>query len=343
MDLTLAAIVIMGGWVIAILAAGLVMVLRPGSAAINFAPAPASASAMTGRRDEILLGGVAEVFGNFRGRVRGVQLRPDNRQLQDVELANGLEDGQVPATAILSADGQVLQFADGWPEPLPDGPATPAATLRQNATVISAEGKRLGKLRLVCYDQASRTVTGLVVVGRGMPSRRLLPIDRVMAAGPDRIATTLKAADWTTLQPFATDWEIQQSVLQQLVADPTLQAPTRTLSIDVQDQRVRVRGYATGDAQAKRVALAVRSVPEVAELDLDLVTDEGLTRAVSEALARDPATSAARLQVSAHFGTVDISGEVPDRSVARRIEALVGRVPDVQVLHNMVSVRSASA
>ena len=338
MDLTLAAIIIMGGWVVAIIAAGLVMVLRPGGVAIRFAPAAAPDLRPTGRRDEILLGGVAEVFGTFRGRVRGVQLRPDNRELEDVELGSGLENGQVPATAILSADGQVLQLADRWPEPPTDSPTPEAAMLRENATVMGADGKRLGKLRLVCFDEASRTVTTLVVEGRGTPGRRLLPIDRVIAAGPDRIMTTLKAADWTKLQPFATDWEVRQSVLQLLAADSTLQALTRTLSIDVQDQRVQLRGYATDDTQAQRVAQAVRSVPEVAELDLDLVTDQSLAREVSEALARDPATSAAPVQISAHFGTVDIAGEVPDRATARAIDRMVGQVPGVQVLHNMVAI-----
>jgi len=338
MDLTLAAVIIMGGWVIAIFAAGLVLVLRPGGAVVQLAPSTATTSGSSGRRDEILLGGVAEVFGNFRGTVRGVQLRPDNRQLQDIELATGLEAEPVPATAILSSDGQVLQLADGWPEQPPDSPGTQTATLRENATVVSAEGKRLGKLRLVCFDNASRTVTGLVVAGRGTPSRRQLPIERVMAAGPDRIMTTVKAADWTTLQPFATDWEIRQAVLQRLTADPALEALTRALSIDVEDQRVRLQGYAPSDAQAQRVAQAIRSIPEVAALDLDLVTDEGLGRAVRDALARDAATSGARLQVNAHFGTIDIAGDVPDRATARAIDRVVSQVPAVQVLHNMVAI-----
>src|SRR5437868_7833383 len=254
----------MGGWVIAIAAAGLVMTLRPGSVAVRFAPTGAAGTGSTGRRDEILLGGVAEVFGNFRGRVRGVQLRPDNRHLEDVALASGLEEDRVPATAIISADGQVLQLADSWSELTADGPAAEAATLRENATVMSADGKRLGKLRLVCFDETSRAVTGLVIAGRGKPSRRLLAIDRVIAAGSDRITTTVKAAEWSTLQPFATDWEIRQSLLQQLTGDPTLQALTRALSIDVQDQRARLRGYATDDAQAQPVAQGARAVAEVA-------------------------------------------------------------------------------
>ena len=338
MDLTLAAVIIMGGWVVAIIAAGLVMVLRPGGVLVRLAPAAAAGAGTTGRRDEILLGGVAEVFGNFRGRVRGVQLRPDSRQLEDVALASGLEEDQVPATAIISADGQVLQLADGWPDSPPDAPPTEGATLRGNATVVSADGKHLGKLRLVCFDETSRAVTGLVIAGRGTPSRRLLAIDRIIAAGSDRITTTVKAAEWSTLQPFATDWEIRQSLLQQLTGDPTLQALTRALSIDVQDQRVRLRGYATDDAQAQRVAQAVRSVPEVAELDLGLVTDDGLARAVRETLAGDPGTSAARVQVTAHFGTVDIAGDVPDRTTARAIDRVAGQVSGVQVLHNMVAI-----
>src|SRR5437016_1178551 len=90
MDLTLAAIVIMSAWVVAILAAGLAMALRPGGVAVQFAPAGAPVIGVTGHRDEILLGGEAEVLGNVRGTVRAVQLRPENRRLQDLELAGGL-------------------------------------------------------------------------------------------------------------------------------------------------------------------------------------------------------------------------------------------------------------
>src|SRR5438105_12955660 len=95
MDLTRAAIIIMGGWVVAIVAAGLVMILRPGGVAVPFAVAPIALPEPTGRRDEILLGGVAEGFGNFRGRVRGVQRRPDTRPRQDIARATGQGDAPV--------------------------------------------------------------------------------------------------------------------------------------------------------------------------------------------------------------------------------------------------------
>src|SRR2546427_13303446 len=130
MSLTLAAVIIMGGWVVVIVAAGLVMALRPGGIAVRFAPAGAVSAALAGHRDEILLGGDAEVLGNVRGTVRGVQLRPENRRLQDLELATGLglEERQVPSNAILSADGRVVHLTQGWSES-PDRSSSDAGSL----------------------------------------------------------------------------------------------------------------------------------------------------------------------------------------------------------------------
>src|SRR2546423_5846824 len=161
MDLTLAAVIIMGAWVVAIVAAGLVMSLRPGGVAVRLAPAGTTTSVPSGDRDEILLGGDAEVLGNVRGTVKAVQLRPENRRLQDLELATalGLEERKVPSTAILSADGRVVRLAELWAES-PDGSVTDGASLRHDMPVKSAEGKGIGRLRLVCFDRASGTVTG---------------------------------------------------------------------------------------------------------------------------------------------------------------------------------------
>jgi osmotically-inducible protein OsmY len=48
------------------------------------------------------------------------------------------------------------------------------------------------------------------------------------------------------------------------------------------------------------------------------------------------------VQISAHHGTVDITGVAPDAANARRIESVAGQVPGVQVVHNMVSIRKAA-
>src|SRR5712691_1169226 len=343
MSLTLAAIIIMGGWVVVIVAAGLVMSLRPGGVAVRFAPARASVAGLTGRREEILLGGDAEVLGNVRGTVQAVQLRPETKRLQNLELATGLglEERQVPADAILSADGRVVRLVEAWTES-PDGSGADAASLRRDMAVTSADGKRLGRLRLVCFDRGSGTVTALVVAGRGTPSLRLLPIDRVREAGPNGIVTDLPSGDWTKLSPFATDWEIKQAFMERLMADPTLRAVQRSIAIDVQDQVVTLRGYVADQSEVEGVARVIRSVPGVLQVDRQLVTDDDLARAVTDALRSDVATSAAQVQLSAHHGTVDITGVAPDAATARKIESVAGQLPGVQVVHNMVAIRKAA-
>ena len=343
MDLTLAAIVIMGGWVVVMVAAGTAMSLRPGGVAIRFAPAGAPSAGFTGRRDEILLGGDAEVLGNVRGTVEAVQLRPENRRLQDLELATGLglEERQVPAGAILSADGQVVRLAEVWTES-PAGSGGDAASLRRDMTLRGADGKRLGRLRLVCFDRASGTATALVVAGRGTPSLRLLPIDRVREAGPNGIVTDLPSGDWSKLAPFATDWEIRQAITEQLMVDPVIRGIQRSITIDVQDQVVTVRGYVADQSEAERVARVIRSVPGVLQVDRKLITDDDLARAVTDAIRSDPALRAAEVQVSGHHGTADITGVAPNPAAARRIESVASQVPGVQVVHNMVSIRGAA-
>jgi osmotically-inducible protein OsmY len=343
MDLTLAAIVIMGGWVVAMVAAGTAMALRPGGSAVRFAPAGAPGATSSGYRDEILLGGDAEVLGNVRGTVKAVQLRPENRRLQDLELATalGLEERKVPSTAILSADGRVVRLAEVWTES-PDGSSTDGASLRHDMVVRSAEGKALGRLRLVCFDRASGTVTGLVVAGRGNPGLRLLPIERVREAGPNGIITDLPGRDWAQLPAFATDWDIKQAFTEQLMADPTLRDVQRSVAIDVQDQVVTLRGYVADQTQAERVAQIIRSVPGVMQVDRKIITDDEMARAVNDALQSDAVTRSANVQVSAHHGTVDITGIAPDPTAARRIESVASRVPGVQVVHNMVGIRKAA-
>src|SRR6202011_824988 len=100
---------------------------------------------------------------------------------------------------ILSADGRLVRLTDQWTES-PDGSSGAVATLSEGITVKSAEGKRLGRLRLVCFDPATGAVTALVVAGSGAPSLRSLPIDRVREAGPNGIVTDLPRADWAKLQ-----------------------------------------------------------------------------------------------------------------------------------------------
>ena len=343
MSLNLAAVIFMGGYVLAIAAAALVMILGPAGGAIALPAATRTAARGTGTRDQIPLGGVAESFGVARGRVLAVLLQPDAPRIQELALAAVLglvEDGHVPAEAILSADGETVQLAERWTEPPLDGAVSPAIALRRDMTVLSADHKRLGKLRLVCFEKDSGTVTDLVLERRGSaPRLRLLPLERVKAAGPKGIITELKASEWATLAPFATDAALQQAVLDRLAAEPALQPFLRSLRVEVQDQHVRLLGYVRDRAAADRATDLAESVPGVLRVDSSIVADEELAQAVIEALSRDRATAAARVQVRSRFGRVEIAGEAPDAATAPKIEQVAIRVPGVQSVRNLTAVR----
>src|SRR5207302_9504250 len=101
---------------------------------------------------------------------------------------------------------------------------------------------------------------------------------------------------------------------------------------------VQRRGYVADIAEAGRVARVVRSIPGVMQVDRQLITDDDMALAVTDAMRTNPATRGADVQVSAYHATVDITGTAPDRAAARRIEALVNQVTGAQVVHNMVAV-----
>lgn len=338
MTLTTAAVIILSLWVVAIVIAGLVMILRPGGVGVRFVQAGAAPADAASERQEIPLGGEAQVLGNVRGRVVTVLLDPATRRVVAIQLGGLLDSETVPVDAIVDADGQTVTLTDGWPETDAEVDGKFAA-MRGNMAVVGANGKRLGRLRAVCFDQASTVATALVVGGASQPSDRLVPMARVTEAAPDRIVTNLPAAESSNLQPYATDWDIRQAVAAELAAE-RLQ---RAIQVDVQDQRVRLQGYVDDRSQAQRVEQAVRAVRGVLAVDSHLMTDDQLAQAVKDAIARDSVARAATVQVIARSGVVDITGVAPDRPTVRRIDAVTQGIGGAQVVHNMVVVRAETA
>ncbi len=345
MDLNLAAVVFMGGFVLAIVGAALVLAFRPGGATVTISAASRPAPESAGRRDEILLGGETDALGTPSGRVQAVLVQPATLAIQALAVSRGvglLEDQFVPADAILAADGQTVYLAETW-TPAPAEVATGAVPLRHGAAVISADRKRLGTLQVVCFDRESKVVTALAVAGRrGRNPLRLVPVERVQRAGPNRIVTVVRAAEWATLQPYASDRTIRQAVLDELAGDPVLKPFLPSLGAEVRDQQVRLRGYVSERAQAERAAQLAAAVPGVLHVDQQIVSDDDLARAVSQAIGQDPATAAARVQVRSRFGRVEIGGLAPDPQTVRAIEDVAIRVPGVQAVHNLTMVQAGS-
>ena len=279
-------------------------------------------------------------MGNFRGNVEAVHLSARTGRLEAINLASGggvIENGRVPVNAIESSDGNLVRVREPWNElePLRQGPEI---SLKRGARVMSADGKRLGSLRSVCFDPVSGLVGGLIVDGGRSRQTVLLPLERLKAAGPDRLLTDLRTDQWTSLQPFATDEAIRASILARFEEDSSLRPFVRSLTVEVKGQRVRLAGFVRSQAEAEQAAEAARSVPGVLAVDRELRSDEELVGAVREAIERDLGTSASEVEVKSAFGQVDIFGRVHDRQTLHRIDAAASRVPGVLVMHNLVTV-----
>jgi len=205
--------------------------------------------------------------------------------------------------------------------------------------VFSAAGRRLGTLRLVCFDSTTGLVRGLIVAqGRRSDREVFLPIQHVKAAGPERVLIDLRPEQWSGLQPFATDESIKDAVLERLEGDPAISPFARSLTVEVRDQRVQLSGYVRTQAEAEKAAAVARSVPGVIAVDRGMRSDDDLASAVREAISRDLGTSGTDVEVRSVLGQVDIVGQVRDQQARRRIENAASRVPGVLVMHNLVTV-----
>ena len=340
MDLNTAAVIFMGGYVLVIVVAGLILSLRPGGGTVPLnLSGPSGPGGGCGR--SILLGGDVEAMGNFRGRVESVLVASRGGRLEAITLASagGLVEGErVPAGAIESADGLRLQIREPWIEVEADGQG-PVVSFHRGAAVLGPSGRRLGTLRLVCFDSESGLVRGLIAAsGRRSAREVFVPVQHVKAAGQERVVTDLQRDQWAGLQPYATDESIRGAVLDRLEQDPTVRPFARSLKVEVQDQRVKLSGFVRTQGEAEKAAEVARSVPGVLAVDRGVRSDEDLASAVREAISRDLGTSGSEVEVRSVFGQVDIVGQVRDRQALRRIETAASRVPGVLVMHNLVTV-----
>jgi osmotically-inducible protein OsmY len=243
---------------------------------------------------------------------------------------------------VVDADGNTVHVTDGWQDRAVEDPQN-HATLRENQSVATADGKRLGRLRVVCYDGNSKMATALVAEGAGSPYPRLIPMERVVEVGPDRILTDVARADAGQLNVFATDWDLRQAILERLAGDPEFEGLSRGLRVEVRDQRVYVRGFVADRARTDRVIQAIRNVPGVLRLDTDITSDDQLEQAVRDAIMRDQTLAGAHIDVTVRSGVVDITGEAPDRATLRRIDTITQQIEGVEVVHNMVVVPPKTA
>jgi sporulation protein YlmC with PRC-barrel domain len=139
---------------------------------------------------------------------------------------------------------------------------------------VEATDGRIGEVTRVVVEAQDQTLTHVVVRGHVLGAERLVPIEDVADATPDRVALRVSRADFESLPPFARTVEYTPPS----AGDIYLDGVRRTVEVDQEDiaeDEVAVRG-------GERVEATDGAIGRV-----DGVTVDPTTRAVTHIVLRE--------------------------------------------------------
>ena len=117
-----------------------------------------------------------------------------------------------------------------------------------------------------------------------------------------------------------------------------LRASHAEIFIDVEGDRVVLRGRVRTMPQKLIAAVLVERMPEVSSVANELVADPEVVRAVADALAQDERTAAYVIRVDARHGAVSLRGEVPSDAVHAAAAAIASALPTVATVRNFLTI-----
>jgi osmotically-inducible protein OsmY len=117
-----------------------------------------------------------------------------------------------------------------------------------------------------------------------------------------------------------------------------LRASHAEIYIDVEGDRVRLRGRVRTLPQKLIATVLVQRVPDVASVANELVADPDVVRAVADALAQDERTAAYVLRVDARHGVVTLRGAVPSEDVRSAALEIASRLPLINSLRDQLTI-----
>jgi osmotically-inducible protein OsmY len=111
-----------------------------------------------------------------------------------------------------------------------------------------------------------------------------------------------------------------------------LRASHAEIFIDVEGQRVRLRGRVRSLPQKLIAGGLIERMTEVGTVTNELIADPEVIRAVADALAQDERTAAYVLRIDSRHGLVILRGEVPSEAVQ---QAAIDIASGLSVVHSV--------
>jgi len=121
-----------------------------------------------------------------------------------------------------------------------------------------------------------------------------------------------------------------------------LRASHAEIFIDVEGDRVRLRGRVRSLPQKLIAGVLVERMAEVGDLTNELIADPEVVRGVADALAQDERTAAYVLRIDARHGVVILRGEVPSTAVQQAALDIAAGLPIVHSVRNQLTIGGAT-
>jgi osmotically-inducible protein OsmY/sporulation protein YlmC with PRC-barrel domain len=210
----------------------------------------------------------------------------------------------------------------------------------ERSTEVRTRDQATGEIDHLLVDPIRQELTHLVVRFEDQPQQPLIvPFDWVEDLGDGYVLLKYTREDLRQLQQYTpphSDTEIAAAVTEALQH----QGGDALKHVEVQVDRglVSLHGSAptvVDKARAEQIAWSVHGVIAIRNV---LQTNTTIAARVSAALAEDPRTALAPIDVSSSGGTVTLIGKVPSSEVREAAEQIARAVPGVAVVINALEV-----
>lgn len=212
-----------------------------------------------------------------------------------------------------------------------------AIVLRRGADVLCDDAP-VGTLDHVLIDPRSGRMTHLVVEELRSGQRVIVPIDWVRELHEHVIVLQT----WNPHQrgvpgytPTRSDAELEAHVRSALEAQPDLAG----VEVRVADGVAQLSGNVASVAAKAEADAIARGVPGIVDVHNALTPDTALTARITAALADDPVTALAPIEVISLLGVVTLQGRVPTPAIRERAEQIARSIPGVRTVINALELR----
>lgn len=196
----------------------------------------------------------------------------------------------------------------------------------------------VGKIDHVLVNRETGEITHLVLRRGVFPQRLVIPISLVTEVDDEGVFLDITNEELKELPHYTprAAVDILEDLRQRFAAS---KHDFRDVKAQVVDQVVHLSGVVK-DVEAKREAEEIaRSVPGVVDVENRLDTDTAIMARVVAALAEDPRTSTAVIEVVSDRGVVTLSGTVDSMEIREAAQEIAAKQPGVVAVINALEVR----